>query len=1205
MATPRIRVSLVLVSLLLLGLSGMCWAQLYTGSLTGLVNDPSGAVVPGAKVTLTDVSKGFAHSATTDGVGRYVLRSLPPGAYKLAVEASGFKSFVQTGITIDVNQNSAMNVALQVGAATDFVEISATSPLLSTEDAVTGQNLNRTFINDLPLVNRGVFDLASLAPGVSQAPASTYGSGGSNNFVSNGSRNSTADILLDGVTTTNYEQNSGVQRPLYTPSPDAVQEFKVQQSNFSAENGFSGATVVNVITRSGGNQFHGSLYEFFRNQKLDANNFFSNRSGQHVSPLRWNNFGGTFGGPLRKDKLFFFADFDGSRNRTSATRSAGVPSAAMRAGDFGEVCAQAGGSFSAGGLCSVASGQLWDPNTGTYDGSRGAAVRTAFIPFNNLATYTSPGNPALQAGPHVIPIRPGNLMDPVAAKLMALYPLPNVGVGTASYNRFNNWLGSGSNMNSENKMDVKLDQRWSDKDVTSAKWSYAIGGRYQNANVFKTVGDTNTQGPGVSDQLLVAVNHNHVFSPSTLLSVSFGSSRSWSFTQGAGADPVTTLGMPPYTLTSGVKALPAIYINQYVQGGAASIGNQAWSLMKYGQEVHHLIGSLSHSMGGHELKFGSEARLHRINFLQAGAPAGVFNGYGWGTTARVGNDSSTGGDPMASFLFGSTMGTSWTGYEVPVAPATQNWQTAAFVQDNWRVNDKLTLNLGLRYDLDLPRTERYNRMTYLDVNAAAPVSIPAYPNLKGAVAFASASNRTVYDAQTNSIQPRVGLAYRLDNKTTIRGGYGIYYALTKGGAAGTGAGGFMGFNLQVPITPTYNWDNATPFGFLSDFYPGGPPLPRGAAGGPTTNLGGDVSGPVRAWNTTPQEQTWSFSIQRELPGGTLLETAYVGKKGTHLYLGGANNLNVLPPNVAAAFRANPSEWNGYVSNPMAGYLPGGSTMNNGSVQKYRLYLPYPQYNSIQGNDPPWANSIYHAFQLRLEKRLSNGLQFLGTYVFSKSIDNSSIAGSNTGWLGGATTSILDPNNLRLQRAVSEFDIPQVLQLSYVYQLPFGRGKKFATDLHPALNAVLGGWQTNGIWRFDNGQPIVLGVNGATTLPGYGARPNLSAALMKASNWTTSQYFANPQVASVPAAYMDGNAPRTITSVRQQGTQNISLALFKEFSLSRLREGARLEYRAEAFNALNHVQFGGLQTTVNQSTFGQFTSQANSPRSIQMALKMYF
>ena len=414
------------VAMVLLALcsSAVGWAQLYTGSMTGVVVDPSGGVIPNANVTLTDVSRGFTYKAVTDTAGRYVVRSLPPSTYNVKVEAAGFRSAVQENVNISVNQNATVDIPLTVQGTEQSIQVVETgTPALQTEDAVTGQNINRTFINDLPLVGRAVFDLAKLAPGVSEPRGN---SGWDTDFISQGSRNATADVLLDGVSTVSAEQNGTFQLPLYTPSVDAVQEFKIQQSNFSAEVGFTGSTVMNVVTRSGTNSFHGSAYEFFRNEKLNANNFFANAAGRDaqgnaIAPMpkmRWNQFGGTIGGPIKKDRIFFFADYQGTRERAGQTFRGGVPSAAMKAGDFSEICS---GGFNAAGLCGDGEGQLWDPYVAHWDNGAGGPIKDQFIPFNNIANYISPGAP--QAG-MPLPQTKGNLIDPVAAKMMAYFPSP-------------------------------------------------------------------------------------------------------------------------------------------------------------------------------------------------------------------------------------------------------------------------------------------------------------------------------------------------------------------------------------------------------------------------------------------------------------------------------------------------------------------------------------------------------------------------------------------------------------------------------------------------------------------------------------------------------------------------------------------------------------------------------------------------------------
>ena len=403
------------------------WGQGYYGTVSGEITDQSGAAIPGAKVTLLDQEKGYRFEVSADGTGRYLFRSVAPGLYTVSGVKAGFEKSERTGVRVDVSENATADLTLKVASSNQTIVVTSQARQLEAQDATTGLVVDRNFINDLPLVDRYVMDLTSLTPGVTEADDQCSTGCTGTNFVSNGSRNSTADVLMDGATITNYEPNGGVTQVTYTPSPEAVEEFRVAQSNFSAEYGFSGASVVNMITRSGTNNFHGSGYDFIRNQLTDANNWFNNLNGIPLPPVHRNNFGGTFGGPIFKNRTFFFFDYDATRQSSAQTYQAGVPTEAERTnGDFGEVCAAQGGTFDNTGMCTVAAGQIWDPYTGVYvsNDSGAGAVRSAFIPYNNIGQYESPGNPNLAGTPYQLPGGTGNLIDPIAQRLMNLFPCP-------------------------------------------------------------------------------------------------------------------------------------------------------------------------------------------------------------------------------------------------------------------------------------------------------------------------------------------------------------------------------------------------------------------------------------------------------------------------------------------------------------------------------------------------------------------------------------------------------------------------------------------------------------------------------------------------------------------------------------------------------------------------------------------------------------
>jgi len=1248
--------SVLFVLLVLFGIAAPVRAQLYTGSITGVVSDPTGALIPDADVTLLDTEKGFTFTAKTDSKGRYLFRAVPPGTYNLTVKATGFKEKAQTGIKVDVNQNVGADFSMPLLATMETVTVSTSAPLLGTEDAVTGQVVDRKLINDLPLNGRAVLDLVYLAPGVTEVDAACKGCYATNVIVS-GSRNATADILMDGVTTTNYEQNSGIRVETYVPPVDAVEEFKVQESNFSAEFGFAGATVINLVTRSGTNSFHGSGYEFLRHYKMDANNWFNDQQGIPKAPLRRNDFGGTIGGPIWKNKTFFFFDYQGTRVTQLAGPSFyGVPSPAERNGNFGEICGgdgpngpAPGATFDAQGLCSDPNGQLWDPYAGIYDPAVGGARRNpnAFIPFNNLATYTStvdanhPGNQVLASNPAGAPYRlpagPGNLIDPVAAKLMQYFPEPNVNVGNANYNPFTNRVDSGSVKSSDNKWDLKIDHRVNEKNLLSGKYSQEWSSS-TSFNCFGNIADPCSSGPGTATAHMFALNDTHTFTPTKLLNVSYGVSRgtyffpsiTGSFPQGT--DPVGLLGEPSYMRSSGYDWFPAVSVGEYSSAGAYnSIGTELYSYAKLGEETHHLIGSLSLVKGAHELKFGGEARLHRLNFTQPNyAPGGYFSFDQTGTanydpTCMPGPNVSClpfGGDGMASFLIGAQPNDCCGIYEIPNTVASQNWEFGGFVQDNWKKSDKLTLNLGMRYEVVLPRTERNNELNWLDPNVQSPITLDG-THLTGGEVFANSNDRHSYAADYKNIQPRFGFAYRAFHNTVVRGGYGIYFSAWRGAVAGTSGVGQQGFDQVTNLVASFQGDGATPAARMSNPYPNGPIKPPGSSLGLLNDVGYGAYGPIRGIsNAVPYEQSWSFGIQREMKWNLVLDAAYVGKKGTHLYFANAGGINHLGPQVEHYTNAQIATLTSYVNNPFidptqsnASQLitdPNNPILANSQIQELQLQMPYPQFfGGFAGDEPPIANSIYHALQVRAEKRFSAGLEFLATYTFSKSIDDASLTSTNNVYLG-SFASLQDPNNPGGERSLSSFDIPQVLQLSYTYELPIGRGKFIGGNLHPVLNAIVGGWRTNGIWRFNSGRPINPMLYLSNSLPTFGAqRPDLIGTPHRAGGKDTdwiNQYFTSADGSSFfaqPAQYALGTAPRALGAVRNPGADNADLSIFKEFGMAAIHEGMRLEYRFESFNTFNHPQFCPPDTTFGDPNFGKIFSTCNNPREVQMALKLYW
>lgn len=1222
----------------LVAASTMLWAQLYTGSITGVVQDPSGAVIPNAKVTLTDISKGYTYEGVTDGSGHYLFRSLPPTSYRLSVSASGFSTAVLSEITLNVTQNVTQNVVMKVGAGAETVEVRAGAEGIQTQDAAVGQVVDRRMINELPMIGRQVYDLAFLAPGVSQAPGTAFGPGGvrGNNFVSQGSRNAQADVLLDGVSTTTYEQNTGITQVMYTPSPDTVQEFKIQQTNFGAEFGFSGATIVNVISRSGGNRFHGSAYEYLRNTLLNSNTFFRQQAGKDTAPYHWNDFGGTFGGPIKKDKAFFFFAYDGSRTITPTEGFLGLPTDIQRGlaagpdgntnfGNFGEVCTAAGGRFDGAGRCSAAAGQLYN----------GIAAGRPYIPYNNLG----------RAG----------LVNPVAQAIVKGY-IPRTNVAGAGLN--NNFFSAAGNTGNNNQLDAKADALLTSKDNLSIRFSHLWGDSLAAnllagpSNIPQNPFDANTQGPVATVAYQGTGNWTHTFNPTTLLTVTLGITHGWTHTQNYPFDE-TSIGLPANIANGNknVTAAPAIQIDNYAgENGNANFGGQPWDSMLYAQDLAHLSATLSKVRGHHELKVGFETRLHRINFTQFGLPAGKWQFQRNATSLNdSGGGGANGGDSMASFFLGQATG--WNAYQVPASPATQNYQFAGFIQDNWRVNRKLTFNLGLRYDIDMPRTERFDRMSYFDplvvsplaaevgaaINALTPAqqavlssgntpgTCPACFDLIGQFNYVGGTSlKSPYQAYYGAIGPRFGFAYNPFKSTVVRGGFGVYYDPSKGGAAGAGAadpGGFQGFSQYTTWGKTVLGQavsiSAAP----------------GNVKGVYTQLGGYMQNvPIATYNVLPREWSWSLGVQHELPWRVVVQANYVGKKGENLYMGGNTfNLNHLTSQQADMIRAagppatNPWLQTGPVPAPLLNAIKAhtdvwSNPFWSGNWYPFNGLVPYPMYSidtggypgayAMWGNagitnvDPPIAYSNYHGFIFQADKRFSNGLQFMASYTLQKSMDNASLAGVNiyvNGIAGATLAQLQDPNNLDGEYSLSQFDIARVAQVSWVYDLPFGAGKQFSSN--SVANAVLGGMHVSGTYRWDSGLPLIITMSGGLNMPTFGnQRPNLNAPLTKAPGTNLQMYYADPGALSVPQVLYEGTMPRVLDSIRAPGTNNFSLSADKEFKLT---EGTALMFRWEAFNLFNHVQFGAPNTTFNTADFGKITSQANQPRIQQVSLRFTF
>jgi hypothetical protein len=1276
--------------ILALVLPCLLFGQGYFGTVSGILTDATGAIIQGAKVTLLDEEKGYQFTATSNAEGQYLFVSIPPGSYTVSAEAKGFEKTVRTHVKLSVSENPSANLTMKIAGGTQTVDVTAQKTNIDTEDAVTGQVVDRRLVNNLPLIERNVQTLTYLAPGVTdQSDANSVMDTNGTNFVSNGSRGASADILVDGATVTNFEPNGGITYATYVNNPESVEEFKVQQSNFSAEYGFSGGSIVNMVTRSGTNSFHGEAYDFIRNTITDANNWFNDNATPIVPipPVHRHDFGGTIGGPIIKNKTFFFFDWDGTLQSYMQTYQAGVPSTAELTGNFSELCGGDGangpapGAAFVNGVCNNPAGQLYDPYSGVFNSNDGGAIRLTPIPNNRIDQYISPGcNQALlntyNSGSTCPPAQyeptpgvAGNLIDPVAAKMIALFPQPN---NTAAGNPYLNWITSGATKQNNEEFDIKIDHRFNQKNLLSGKYSHQWS-TTTPYNCFHNFIDPCGSGPNKSNSNLLSLNEVYTISPTLLVTTTLGFTRGttliYAYNSSQNANPLSTLGFPSYLQENGFNGVPPIFLGDYAAAAYPNAGNDPYGNYKQGQDSGQLSVLFTKIHGPHELKFGFEGRIHQQNYIQTNAPLGFFTfsyqGSAQCPAAGISGTCNTvlnpnappnsvtgGGDDMASFLMGQmTSGCAGNGcgayYEIQFRPASENYQYAVFVQDNWKTTSKLTLNLGLRYDVSLPRTERFNRMNWWNPNVTNPLNGgslsyddqfngPTNLSLMGGEFFNNSHVRSDWLTDWTDIQPRFGLAYQFAPKMVLRGGYGIYYSQTRSGANGLLSYGSQGFNQYTNAITSYQNENNVPWLHLSNPFPNGLIQPPGAALGQLNDVGYGAIGPLRthAAALTPYEQSWTLGIERQLPWNVVFSANYIGKKGTHLYFAGANNRDFLGP----AMETNPNLVNNletYVNNPFSSQVctptcgpisDPNSTLSGPQVQEFQLQLPFPEYTSVTTDEPPNADSTYHALQLTANKAYSNGLELVASFTWSKSIDDSSIYDTNVGWLANlgpeSGFALQDPNNPKSERGLSTFDVPAMLKFAYSYDLPIGRGKMFGNNMPRWVDAIIGGWKTNGIWEIHSGRPLQFFVSGGgIPLPTYGPqRPNFVGMPKRnhgpESLWVSTDFFANaydppssgPDNSSVqaPNQFTLGNAPRTTGDIRTPLSFTSDLSIAKQFLLSNAHEGIRLEVRLEAENAFNHPVFGTPDTGIGDQNFGIISYLAGSGnRQGQLVLKLNF
>jgi hypothetical protein len=1134
--------------------------QLVTASLEGTVIDPSGSGVPDASVQIQNTATGVTVTVHTSTIGHYVAPSLQPGGpYTILVDVKGFKKAVRSGISLDVNQQATVDIPLQIGSPSQTVEVTGEAPLLEASSAAIGQVVDNRSIVNLPLNQRNAYSLVFLVPGTTGAVSYQYNSA---NISINGGRPGSTDILVDGIPSSPPAVNP-IQSFAVFPSVDAVQEFKVQTNGYSAEFGRSGGGIINLIYKSGTNNFHGSAFEFLRNSDLDSNNFFSNERGTHLPSFKRSQFGGSLGGPVwlpkiynGKDKTFFFTSYEGLRQGSASTVTTTVPTLLQRQGNFSQTTNAAGQLV-----------QLYNPYTTVASGS--GYVRQVFA-----------GN-----------VLPATLLNPVSLNILNYYPLPNQ-PGTAS--GANNYYDASVTKLNSNQVDVKVDENINDRNRFFVRYSrrfldQAIPPLFPASDMVAEGQVASDNTPTTSNS--AAVDYTFTASPTLLFDFRYGFARNYlNFTAISSGFNPTSLGFPNYVAASADHLIfPTVTVSNYVSLGDGNQGQE-----REGSFQTHLWGmNATKILSNHTLKFGAEARVILVNDDESGCSTGC---YAFTQALTQGPNpnaaSSTAGNAFGTFLLG--VGSGSVGIDLKNA-ATKSDVWGWYFQDDWKVTRKLALNLGLRYELDVPRTERYNRMTSFDTSIASPLGAEiGDPSLTGGVIFAGVNGqpRRQFSTPLKDWAPRFGFSYQLIKNTVLRGGYGIFYSPSYREAGATI--GQEGFGSSTSYVGSPN--GLTPSVFLNNPFPTGLNPPLGSSQGLLTGIGSSFESPVTGDSRIPYSQNWNFDVQRELPANILIDVAYVGSHSIHLTECGENdcNLDQLTPQALALG----TKLQASVPNPFFGRISTGP-LSAATVPQSYLLAPYPQFTAVDGSYLTGGFSFYDAIEAKVEKRFSQGFSVLVSFTGQKLIDDYSII-SNV----GTNASVQNIYNIQGEKAVSANDISRALVISGVYNLPFGRGQKFGGGWNKATDAFLGGWQINGIATDQTGFPLALSTQNTSDSGDTVLRPNnngQSAGLNGPIINRLNEYFTT-SVFSQPAPFTFGDTGRTLPNVRAPGYHNIDFSLFKNFQLT---EHLKAELRGEAFNILNEVVFGAPNTSLSSGQFGVISSQSNTPREVQIALKLLF
>ena len=1150
-------------------------AQNIYGSIVGTVTDATGAPMEGAAVTVSNTGTGGRQAAQTNNSGEYRLVNLVPGTYKLEIEKTGFKRLTRDNITVQVESVVRLDSTMQIGDVSQSVEVEASAPLLQTENASLSQVVSQRSVEQLPMNGRNILNLVNLVPGVVPQGSSSGSLTGKNVFaagnyqIGGGTANQSA-TFFDGVPVNITYGNVTA----LTPSPDAVAEFRVQTSNNTAEYGRYTGGVINIASKGGTNEFHGTVFEFLRNKKLNATDFFANKSGAGKPPFVQNQFGGAIGGPIRKDKTFFFFNMESYRAREGALFTRTVPLVEQYTGNF------AGYKNGTGAVIPI-----YDPNTqcGAYNNPACAATqRTQF-----------PGN-----------IIPSSRINPVSAKLLAfpLYAAPT-GPGQTNTNNLN-FNKNASTGGDNDQMNIRGDHQLTEKQRLLGRFT-----RWSSSNLPVDVygnkmrnGDPYSPEHFVTSQAVLA--DTWVLNPNQIFDIRAGVTR-WFYTRipGSLGTDLASVGFPAYT--SQVAALNGLSPSTTIPniGIASPTLNTINTGLLLGRDMTYaLTPTFTWIKGSHALKMGAEFHRNDLNYFQNNSPGGTFQFDNLFTAAA--NTGGASGSGMASFLLGLSNNNSLI--QTSLFTGARLYYQGYFLTDTWQATSKLTVTAGLRWEIPGKYLEKFDRQAVFNPVAGNPVLKGTLINGKpilGAfdlVGTPAHPEKSLNPEHYGLIAPRLGLAYRLSDKTVIRTGGGIF---------------FIPSNVQFSQGPygnsaNYynNAQNATIDNYVTYATTLSNPFPNGLIAAAGRNpiyqanlLGGALGGKgqLRVENAGYTEQ-WNFTVQHQFKGDLALEVGYAGLRGMHLPLG--LQFNQLDPKYLAQGAALRTQ----VANPFFGTIALG-TLSAKTVQAGQLLLPFPQYQSLSDPGNYMGDSTYHALQMKAEKRFKSGGVLLGSYTFSKILAN---VETLTSWLDSATgvAGYQNVYDMRNEKALSSFDSRQRFVLSYVYDLPMGKGHAFLGAVSGFADKLVSGWGINGVSTFQRGFP--LGITATPNNTGFntGLRPNVVAGCDKNVSGTAQQRITgwfNTACFTTPAIYTFGNEARTDPDLRGPGTANYDFSIFKN---TQITEKVKMEFRAEAFNLMNRVQFGSPnlgQTTAANNLFGQITAQQNTPRLMQMALRLRF